>query len=498
MNLVLACDLGSTGFRAAVVDMSGTVLFSASIAGALNFDQKETFEAAPQDWWRMFCEAVEHLSRQAGSSFNAIEAIAICGITRTQVFLDADYNVLRPAITWQDTRAERWMPETRKLLPQSHPEVSQLSAFHPLARLAWLAREEPPVAQALRAVIEPKDYLNFRLTGECVIDRVSSARLIAATSGPDGRAALAALGYPAAIVPPVGDATAVAGRVRSGLPGALRDLAGRPVVAMGNDTWASVIGLGALRDGYAYNLSGTTEVFGVVSKKWATAEGLMTVDWGDGLTQVGGPSQSGADALVWLLGLFGHRDVHPRAIGAALDSLFMEARGGLPLIFLPYLLGERTPYWDQALRGAFVGLHRSHRPVDCAYAVLEGISYLNRLVLERAEAAIGRRVEDIRFGGGGAANARWAQIKANMCGREVVVPEGDEPGILGGAIAAFAALGYFETIEAGQAAMVRAERRYKPDGASAKYHDKLFELYRGADSKLASISHELAVLQRPV
>lgn len=486
MSVVLACDLGSTSLRVALVDQHGRVQHTTSLPTPAESSSGDAYEIDPQLWRDAFAAAVGQVAAAAGETFATIEAVAISGFTRTQVFLDADHQSLRPAITWRDTRGQSCIERIRSLFPATHPEAGQLTAFHPLARLAWLAREEPETARRLRAVIEPKDDLNLWLTGECTIDPIGSARLLAATEGLKG------LGYEPDVVCRVVEPGTIVGTVRDRLPGALRGLAGRPVVALGNDTWASVIGLGALRDSYAYNLSGTTEVLGVVSKTYATAEGLLTVDWRGGLTQLGGPSQNGADSLAWLLSLLGREGVEQ---GSALDGLLALPRDAQPLIFLPYLLGERTPYWDHALRGAFVGLNRRHGPADCAYAALEGIAFLNRLVLERAEAATGQPVREIRFGGGGAGNAAWCQIKADISGRTIAVAESAEPGILGAAIVALVTLGRFASLEAGQEALVRVRRRFLPSVGATEAYSRLYELYRETESALAPISRKLVSLQ---
>ena len=126
------------------------------------------------------------------------------------------------------------------------------------------------------------------------------------------------------------------------------------------------------RQGYAYNISGTTEVFGAVGAEPVHAEGLMTVDWGGGHHQVGGPGQNGADTVAWLLPLLGRLGAEGMAgVGAAMEALLGAPREPQPALFLPYLQGERVPYWDPHLRGAFIGLNRRHGPGDLAWAVLE-------------------------------------------------------------------------------------------------------------------------------
>ncbi len=467
---MLVCDFGGSSFRAALVDANGIVRKIVSERYARVSDD-------PAAWWTLFFRAVERLDEDAALA--QVEAVAISAFTRTQVILDASHRVLGRATLWDDSAAEPLLPELRALLA-GHPELPAVNAFHPAARLFRLAREQPDVARAAAVVLEPKDYLNLRLTGVCAIDRIASARLIAT-----GTAALQTFGY-ADIIPPALEPTAIVGRVQPGLPGALARLEGRPVIAMAHDTWASVIGLGALREGCAYNLSGTTEVLGVIARQAVPVEGLLTIDWG-GLHQIGGPSQVGGDTLVWLASLLGQGSV------ADLTAVLEGPRNRQPLLFLPYLQGERAPYWDPNLRGAFIGLNRSHGPTDCVHAVLEGVAYLDRLVLERAEAARGAPVSEIRLGGGGAANAVWCQIKADICERPVVVVDSAETGLNGAAIVAFVALGRFADLAAGQA-RVRVRETYQPRPELAPHYRRLFHLFREAEAAVAPLSHQLAAI----
>jgi xylulokinase len=273
---------------------------------------------------------------------------------------------------------------------------------------------------------------------------------------------------------------------------------------MANDTWASVVGLGAMRDGRAYNLSGTTEVFGVVTGAPASAQGLLDVDWGGGLHQLGGPGENGADALAWVASLadidhagtagasVAEAGAAERDVGHALARWLAEPRDPDPVLFLPYLRGERVPYWDPRLRGAFLGLNRRHRVGDLAWAVMEGIALANRTVLERAEAGIGRRASEVRFGGGGAANREWCRLKADVLQRPVVVTTQSEHGLVGAAIVARKALGEFATLDDAQSALVRIAERFEPDPRAEPRYSRLHALFRQATESLAPISHALA------
>jgi xylulokinase len=464
-STVLAVDLGGSSLRCALVDREGCIR---SLHAA---PHRSAEEADPELWWQGLLAGVAALRHDDAEGFAALRAIAVSAFTRSLVLLDAAGEVLRPAILWSDTRAEATLPALRARLPAGHPEAGEVNAFHPLARLFWLAQVEPAVLGRAVAAIEPKDELNRRLTGIVASDPVSSARLAAAAD------LLPALGL-SSLLPGLRRPVEIVGPARPGLPGALAAVAGLPVLAMANDTWAAVTGLGAMRCGTAYCISGTTEVLGLLHDAPARAAGLLTVDW-DGLWQLGGPSQHGADALAWL-----------RELGiAAADPLPSDP---VPILFLPSLVGERVPHWDPALRGAFLGLTRTHGAADVARAVMQGIALNNLTVLQRAEAATGRRAAELRLGGGGATPG-WAQIRADVLGRPVVLAQTPEPGLLGCAITAFAALEGVE-LTAMQDALVRPSARFEPDPLRHAAALRLHALFREAEAAVAPLSRALAAL----
>ena len=456
-DAVLACDLGGTTLRLALIDRAGTVLQLHSVPTELSPDGNE---GNPDAWWAAFRDGVA-----AFNPLPAIGAVALTGMTRTTVVL-GPAGPLRPAITWRDARAA-----VVDRLPDD-PEAAAVNPFHPVARLLWLRRHEPAVIAQATAVIDPKDELARRLTGITGSDWVSAARLMAS------RALLARLGLPP-VVPPVIAPGAVLGPVRAD---AIPALAGCPVVLAGHDSWACALGLGALEHGRAYNITGTTEVFGVLSRHAAPADGLVSADWGYSLHQLGGPSASGGGTVAWAMGLLAPGE----AVGAAMDRLLAAPASAAPLLFLPHLSGERAPFWDAGLRGAFLGLAAEHGAADLARAVAEGVAFLNRAVLERAETALGLTVDEIRYGGGGAASAAWAQIKADVTGRVVAVTEAAETGLLGAAVAGWRALGE------GGTGLVRIRARYAPDPARRARYDRLWALWQQAGVAVRPISHALA------
>ena len=228
MRAVLAVDLGSSNLRAALVDERGRLSHLQSIpAPPPDADGSGRSEIRADAWWDGFNACVAALASSAGAQFDAVAAVAVGGITRTQILLGADQRPLRPAITWADTRATPLLAQFLAMAPSDVAETKHLNAFHPAARLAAIARSEPGILERTTCVLEPKDYINLRLSGRAVTDLVSSARLRAAVG------LLPALGVSPRIVPEAVPPTDVIGRVAAGHAGPLARLAGRPVMAMG-------------------------------------------------------------------------------------------------------------------------------------------------------------------------------------------------------------------------------------------------------------------------
>lgn len=468
-TFVLAVDLGGSSLRLALLERAGAIHAMHTAPQSHSVSSAGVSEADPQDWWQSVLAGTAALRAEDPAAFARIGAIAITAFTRSMVLVDVARQVLRPAILWQDRRAEAALPALRGRVPPGHPESPHLNAFHPLVRLAWLQRTEPGMLARAVALLEPKDELNRRLTGRLATDRISAARLAASSD------LLPDLGLPA-LLPPQLAPNAIMGRVQLGLPGALAALAGMPVMAMAHDTWAGVLGLGALRAGHAYAISGTTEVLGLMHDAPAAAPGLLSVDW-DGLWQIGGPSQHGADALAWL------REMGVQTADPAPDD-------PIPLLFLPSLEGERVPHWDPARRGAFLGLRRSHGAAEMTRAVMQGIALNARTVLSHAEAAAGITASEVRLGGGGALPG-WAQLRADVLGRKVVLTQAAEPGLLGAAMAGFAALeGQGLTALQEQLALPRAG--FSPDPRRHAMATRLHALFREAEARVAPLSHALA------
>jgi xylulokinase len=489
MKAVLAYDLGGTSLRAGLVDQVGKLVGPAVVKCALTIDERGFSEMDPEGWWKDLLHATDLLLDLPQAS--VIEVVGVClgGITRTQVFLDGKGQPLRPAISWADSRATLEAEEIRVNQASMGLEgqtYGPINAFHPLARLVWLKKKEPDIFRQLASVVEPKDYLNFRLTGELASDVPAQARLLRRTDDRFAQELCMAVGLSPGLFPILLPPEEMVGRVKSGLPPPLDRLAGRPVLVGSMDAWLAALGIGANHAGRAFNISGTSEVLGLVTTKKVEAPGLVDLPWGFGLFQIGGPSQAGADCLAWLAELFGRTE--PSALLNDLDSF---ARHQESVLFLPYLRGERVPLWKPGARGLFLGLNRNHGRNDLIWAVLEGVAMANRQVLSLAEKACGKPADEVRIGGGAARSETWCQIKADVLGRPVIRTENPEPGLLGAAMVAWVGLNKFNTFDEAESAMVKVERRFNFDPVRTQAYDRLFDLWLQVQAAVLPLTQAL-------
>ena len=498
-DVVLSVDLGGSGLRAALVSPSGAVRADNAVSLPLPPADRGVSEVDPDVWLHALEEAVAALAQGRSEVFGRIRAICIGGFTRTLVPVDGSGRPIRAAITWRDTRARAEADELAEMT--AGLDVGPIDAFHPLARVMWLTRHEPAALGSTAALLEPKDFLNQALTGAPTSDPISMARLVEFPNEAIQHMLWEVAGLDQSKVPAMNAPDQIIGPVRDGLGPPLDRLAGVPVLCGCIDTWMAVLGLGALRHGHGYIISGTSEVVGAFSDRPVAAEGLMTVRWAQQLWQVGGPMQGGADTLAWFREAIDSPTVGRLPLDRRLTGAGAARRNPDPVLFLPYISGERTPLWRSDAHGAFLGIDRNHRSHDLLWAVVEGIALANREILARATAAGVAMPEQIRIGGGVAANDVWCQVKADVLNRPVARVEASRAGLVGAAAAAWTALGHYASLDHAQDAMAKPQQVFAPDLRRTAAYDGLYDAFlalRNATLDRAARLPRLPYLEPPV
>jgi xylulokinase len=469
-EFILSIDIGAGSMRAGALKPDGTVFAIAVAPLAVDEPEPGWAEIEPELWWQALATVVGRVMRKVPRSGRVL-GISLAGLTRTQVLLDRDGNPLAPAILFRDRRAADEAEAIARHFPSGNP-AEAVSVFHPLARLAWVAQRRPALFARLERVLEPKDYLNFRLTGVAAADSITASRLDAL--GPRRR------GLPAWVERCLEllELRRVApweqlGRVTAG-EAPFERLAGVPVFAGAMDAWATAVGSGAIAPGQAFDIAGTSEVVGVLTRARVSVRGLVSLRWSEGAYQIGGPTQAGADCAQWCHAAFRLRGRMAQAVERVGKRLPSADRP----IFLPYLAGERTPVWRADARGAFHNLGRTSGPDDFLWAVMEGVAMAARDIVETAVDGSGETVAELRVSGGGARSDAWCQMKADVLGLPVLRAAEQETGVTGAAIAASVGLGLYASLSDATAAMVRVGRQFLPRAPVAAFFDERARLYR--------------------
>lgn len=476
---LIGIDIGTTAVKAVLVDLDGRRLASYAAGYPTTRSRPGIVEQDPADWLihvRAALTQFAELGRQ-------VVGIGITSHVNSHVFCDEALRPLAPAMVWQDGRAAA---EAALLDARISPGAKRaalgapipIDASHALARMAWMAAHEPAIWAQTRAVLSPKDYVIAALTGQVAADPIASVGLV----GLDLRYAPAIVDLvPRAdqVLPQLQDPLDITGRIQAG------PFTGVPVVTGTMDAWAAMFGVGVVGHGQAMNLSGTSEVLGLISADRRPEPGVITFpDW-RGITLHAGPTQSGGASLDWV----------GRIIGRTAADLSVMVSGlavapDTPL-FLPHLAGERAPLWDLDARGVFAGLSAPHGPADMVLAVMEGVAFSARLALEALQRAGDCVPREIRAGGGGTASDIWCQIRADAFGRPLLRMQAQDAGAVGAMVMAGASCGLLPDLATAAARLVLLDRVFDP-GPGAGLADRRYTIWRDLYAQMGPINRALA------
>jgi xylulokinase len=515
--VVAGIDLGTSSCKVGLFDVAGHPLGLGQSAFSIERGPGGMAELDPAKWWPAVCQAVRQALAHRGLPGEAVAALGLSGQVGTHLLLDRHYQPVGPAIGWQDTRAHT---DARALLTRVGRErLAALlgidlppGAAWPLPRLLWLQRTASQrLAQAWR-LLQVKDYVVYHLTGTLATD-ASSWRGLVQLPGPELAAdLLRELGLPDDLLAPRYPPTSVIGTVTRAAAEASGLAAGTPVVVGWNDLNCGLLGTGIVAPGQGFDIGGTSEHLGLalpLAAAVASTDGLMLAPYlsenSAGAARVCyGVTSAGGGSLDWyanefvpdLLAAYGLP--LPAGAAARLEALAAEAPPGAGgLVYLPYLYGERAPIWDAAARGLFFGLDGTQRHRHLIRAVLEGVAFSLRQVLEVVEAATGTRVEAIHVSGGPARLRLWNEIKASVLNRPLVVPAVTQAACLGAALLATVGAGWFASADQAAAAMVRTAEQIDPNPQHTARYQDMFGLYASLYPQLRAAFAQLAALTAP-
>lgn len=496
MGIMLGLDVGTSGTKAIAMDETGKLLASAMVEYPLHSPKPGWAEQDPADWKRAAFEVLAKLASQI--SPREVKGLGLTGQMHGSVFLDANNQVLRPAILWCDQRTAKQcgditakVGEQRLIEMVSNPALTGFTA----PKILWLRENEPHLYEKVKKILLPKDYIRFELTGEFATDvaDASGTLLFDVTNRCWHKELLSILGIEASFMPSAFEGPEVTGTLsadaaaKTGLP------AGIPVVAGGGDQAAGGVGCGIVRTGVISSTLGTSGVtFAFADKVSMDPQGRVHTFCHavPGKWHVMGVMLSAGGSLQWFRNTLcaaeravaaeTGRDPYEYITAAAAQAPI----GSEGLLFLPYLMGERTPHKDPFARGAFIGLSLRHTKAYLARAVLEGVAYGMRDSLEIIR-EMGVPVAQVRASGGGARSAIWRQIMADTHRAPFCTINVDEGPSYGAAILASVATGMHASVEQACDAIIRVVDECPVNEANAAVYDRWFTEYQAAYRALA-------------
>lgn len=496
-HAVIGLDLGTTGARAVLADVSGATLAVYESPYALHTPRPGWAEQSPEAWERAAFTAVAAVAARAERA-DAVRAIGLTGQMHGLTLLDRAQRPLRDAILWCDLRTG---PQRREL--EDRLGVATLIRYTgnlPLEgfqapKLVWVRQHEPDLLERTKHVLLPKDFIRLRLSGECftdVSDASGTGYFDSATRDWSGEM-LDALAIDPAWLPAIRESPQAAGRLtpaaaeRLGLP------PGIPIAAGAGDQPAGAVAAGIVAEGDAAVTIGSSGVVFAAASAYGAAP--------DGRVQVGahalphrwylmGVTQAAGLSLRWL------RDTWTPDV--AYTALVAEADGSPPgsrgLLWLPYLQGERTPYLDVNARGALVGLTAAHGRADIVRAVLEGVAFSLRDAALAIQ-GVGAPVRRFKLAGGGARSPLWRQIVADVFDAPMQIePEGRGPAF-GAALLGAVAAGLFESVEESVQATAAPSTTVPPSAVGTAALGPAYARYRDLYPALVDVNRAAAAAQ---
>jgi len=502
-QFILAHDLGTTGNKASLYDSNGKVLCSSFYSYTTQLPNPGWVEQNPEDWWQAVCVSTKRLLASARVPPQEIACVVFSGQMMGCLPVDRQARPLRSAIIWADTRAALQAARLTEVLGLENAyriTGHRISPNYGSPKMAWMREHQPEIFAQVYKFLLAKDFIVARLTGNFVSDFTDAAslNLIDLQSWNWSAPILEALQLDPATLPELHASTDVVGQV---LPGAAEETglaAGTPVVIGAGDGLCATVGAGVVRPGSAYTYIGSSTWIAITTAAPLFDPGMRTFTWVHmlpGMYSPTGTMQTGGGAYQWLRDTLCPQEKETARLLDLdpYDLMNLEAEKSPPgargLLFLPYLLGERSPRWDPKVRAAYLGLTMQHTRADIIRATLEGVGLNMRVILESFQAQ-GARIESMRLIGGGAKGRLWRQILADIYNLPVLRPALlEEATSLGAAIAGGIGVGLFKDFSIAET-LTPILDRLEPDTSLQPLYDRLYRLFNQAYESLEPLYEE--------
>jgi len=494
MKYVIGVDLGTSAVKILLVNQAGDVVKEVSKPLPLIQEKTGYSEQNPKDWVDQTVAGLSDLMNNFDGNPENIEGISFSGQMHGLVLLDENNDVLRHAILWNDTRTTAECEDIYNVVGKERLlEITKNPALEgfTLPKILWVKKHEPELFAKASKFVLPKDYVRYKLTGKLQMEYSDAAGtlLLDVPNKNWSKEICDLLDIDINICPPligshdeVGNITANYAE-ETGLANSVRIFAG------GADNACGAIGSGILEDGKTLCSIGTS---GVVLSYEANEDkdfqgkvhyfnhGAPEVFYTMGVTLSAGYS------LTWFKETFAPNESYDDL----LSDINSVPAGSNGLLFTPYLVGERTPHADSAIRGSFIGMDSSHERKHFVRSILEGITFsLNESIQIFRDN--GKTIDTIVSIGGGAKNEEWLQIQADIFDAKIIRLSSEQGPGMGAAMLAAYGCGWFDSLKECADKFLTVEKEFIPDKENVETYKKLFTIYQDIYGQTKKINKKL-------
>ena len=472
----IGIDLGTSAVKLLLMDESGKILNVVSKEYPLFFPNPGWSEQKPEDWYEKSIEGLKELIKDFDKSM--IRGISFGGQMHGLVILDEADNVIRPAILWNDGRTQKQVDHLNNEIGKD--KLSEYTANIAFAgftapKILWIKENEPENFKKIKKIMLPKDYLAYKLSGTFCTDYsdASGMLLLDVKNRKWSKEMCDICDITEDMLPTLYESFEKVGTLKSDLAAELGLSADVVIAAGAGDNAAAAVGTGTVGNNRCNISLGTSGTVFMSSDSFAvdSNNALHSFDHADGHYHLMGCMLSAASCNKWWM------DEILKTKDYAGEQAGIDKLGENHVFYLPYLMGERSPWNNPDARATFTGITMDTTREDMTQAVLEGVAFATRDMYEVAK-SIGVAPKRTMICGGGAKSPLWRKMIANILNIEVDVPECEEGPGMGGAMLAMVACGAYASVEDAAAAIVKVSKTEKPDPELVAKYEARYQQFK--------------------
>jgi xylulokinase len=504
MSLLLGIDIGTSSCKAALFEKDGTVRAHATENYQLYQPHPGWVEQKADEWWNAVCIAVKKVVANAGINKSDIACIGVDGQSWSAIPIDKNGNVLANTPIWMDTRSTDICEEvTRRVGAETIFKVAgnSLNATYTTPKILWFKKNYPDIYKNTRYFLQSNSFIVMKLTGSITQDKSQGYGLhcFDMSKGTWDENLADKLGIDIDKLPAIYDCSQIVGTITAKAATETGLNVGIPVVAGGLDACCGTLGAGVIHTGETQEQGGQAGGMSIaVDKATAHPKLILSQHVVPGIWLLQGGTVGGGGAIRWLRDILFADEMSKDSKVDFFKVMTEEARsvkaGADGLLFLPYLMGERSPLWDPNAQGVFLGLTFGTKRSTMVRSVFEGVAFsLHHNIMAAQEVGVG--VADMNAMGGAANSDVWTQIKADVTGKVIRIPGSDTATTLGAAILGGVGTGIYKSFDEAVSQTIRIKKTYQPDMNNYKKYQEFYSVYLSVYKNLKQTMDTLVKLK---